>query len=106
MVAVAGTAEAAVPGPRRRPRRSSGSGCEVEAAVAEAGGRKEEGGRGRSLLALLLTGCPAGVEGARHKAGLESGGGGGLLMGWSAASKNGVREMWTVGGYMGGAESE
>lgn len=34
-VAVAGVA--VVLGPRSRPRQSSGSGCEVEAAVAEAG---------------------------------------------------------------------
>lgn len=57
-----------VPGPRSRPHQSSGSGCEAEA--AEAGGRKEGGGRVRSLLAWL-TGCPAGAVGARRRAGLE-----------------------------------
>lgn len=76
-VAVAGTVEVAavVPGPRSRPHQSSGSGCEVEAVVAEAGGRREGEGRGRSLLARLLTDCPAGAEGARCRAGLDPGGG-------------------------------
>lgn len=74
-VAVAGVAEVAVVlGPHSRPRQSSGSGCEVEAAVAEAGGRREGEGRGRSLLARLLTDCPAGAEGARRRAGLDPGG--------------------------------
>lgn len=80
----AGMVEAGGPGPRRRPRRSSGSGCEVEAVVAEAVGRKEEGGRGRSLLALLLMDCPVRVEGAQRRAGLDSSGCGG----------EGVGAMW------------
>ncbi len=78
--AEAGMEEVGVPGPRSRPRRSSDSGCEVEAAVAEAGGRKEGEGRGRSLLARLLTGCP-GAEGARRRAGLEPGRGVGEVVG-------------------------
>lgn len=64
--AAAGTA--ALPGPRSRPRRSSGSGCGAEAAVAAAGERREGEDRGRSLLAQLPKGCPAGAAGARHRA--------------------------------------
>lgn len=69
-VAAAGMEEVEGPGPRSRPHQSSGSGCEAEAVVAEAEGRKEGGGRVRSLLAWL-TGCPAGAVGARRRAGLE-----------------------------------
>lgn len=69
--AAAGTA--APPGPRSRPRRSSDSGCGVEAAVAVAGERREGGDRGRSLLAQLPKGCPAGAAGARHRAEPEPG---------------------------------
>lgn len=71
---VAGMVEAMAPGPRSRPHQSSGSGCEVEAVAVEAGGRTEGEGRSRSLLAQLLMGCPAGAEGARCRAGPESGG--------------------------------
>lgn len=73
--AVAGMEEVEVPGPRSRPLQSSGSGCEVEAAAAEAGGRKEGEGTGRSLLARLLTGCPAGAVGAQRRAVVEPSGG-------------------------------
>lgn len=69
--AEAGTA--ALPGPRSRPRRSSGSGCGVEAAAAAAGERREGADRGRSLLARLPKGCPAGAAGARHRAEPEPG---------------------------------
>lgn len=69
--AAAGTA--ALPGPRSRPRRSSGSGCGAEAAVAAAGERREGVDRGRSLLAQLPKGCPAGAAGARHRAEPEPG---------------------------------
>lgn len=72
-VAVAGRVEAVVLGRHSRVRQSSDSGCEVEAVAAGAGERKEEGGIGRSLLAWLLMGCPAGVEGAQRRAGLDSG---------------------------------
>lgn len=63
------------PVPRSRSHRSSGSDCEVEAVTAEAGGRREGEGRGRSLLARLLTGSPAVAGGAQHRVGLEPGGG-------------------------------
>lgn len=46
----------------------------MAAAAAEAGGRREGAGRGRSPLARLLTGCPAGT---RRRTGLEPGGGAG-----------------------------
>lgn len=72
-VAVAWTGEAEGLGPRSRRRRSSGSGCEAGAAAAVAGGRKEGEDRGRSLLAPLLMGCPAGAVGARCRAELEPG---------------------------------
>lgn len=69
--AAAGTA--ALPGPRSRPRQSSDSGCGVEAAVAVAGERREEEDRGRSLLAQLPRGYPAGAAGPRHRAEPEPG---------------------------------
>lgn len=78
-VAVAGTVRGAVPGPRNRHLQSSDSGCAAEAAVAEAGGRKEGQDSGRSLLAWLLMDCPAGVEGAQCRAGVETGQGSGGL---------------------------
>lgn len=74
-VAAAEKGEAEVPVLRSRSHRSSGSDCEVEAVMAEAGGRKEGEGRGRSLLARLLTGSPAVAVGVQHRAGLEPGGG-------------------------------
>lgn len=64
--AAAGTSE--VPGPHNRPHQSSDSGCEAEAAAAAAGERREGEDRGRSLLAQLPKGCPAGAAGARHRA--------------------------------------
>lgn len=67
--------EVGVPVHRSSSHRSSGSDCEAEAVTAEAGGRKEGEGRGRSLLAQLLTGSPAVAGGAQHRAGLEPGGG-------------------------------
>lgn len=97
---VAGTVEAMGPGPRSRPRRSSGSGCEVEAVAVEAGGRKEGEGRSRSLLAQLLTGCPAGAEGARCRAGPESSGRNDRCGGKGARcskERQKVKEMWVAG---------
>lgn len=66
--AAAGTE--ALPGPRSRPRRSSDSGCGAEAAAGE---RREGEDRGRSLLAQLPKGCPAGAAGAPHRAEPEPG---------------------------------
>lgn len=74
-VAVAGMEEVEVPAPHSRRHRSSDSGCEVEAVAAEAGGRREGEDRGRSLLARLLTGCPAVAVGEQHRVGPEPGGG-------------------------------
>lgn len=69
--AAAGTAE--VPGRRSRPHQSSDSGCEAEAAEVAAGERRVGEDRGRSLLAQLPRGCPAGAAGARHRAESEPG---------------------------------
>lgn len=103
--AAAGTV--GVPGPRSRPLRSSGSGCGAEAAAAEAGERREGGDRGRSLLAQLPKGCPAGAAGARHRAGPEPGWKGASGCGRDEAkqarrgcqmSKEGKRDKKTRGG--------
>lgn len=72
-VAVAVMVEAGVLGRRSRLRQSCDSGCEVEAVAAGAGERKAEGGKGRSLLAWLLMGYLAGVEGEQRRAALGSG---------------------------------
>ena len=69
----AGEAEVVVPGPHSRLHQSSGSGCEVEAVAAAAGGMKGGEGRGRSLLTRLLMDCPAVAEGVQRRAGLDSG---------------------------------
>lgn len=93
----AAAVQAAVLDRRSRSRRSSDSGCEVEAVVAAAGGMREEGGRGRSLLAWLLTGCPAGAEGAQRRAGLDSGGAEGFGCGkWGKCRRRGQsRRSWS-----------
>lgn len=93
----AAAVQAAVLDRRSRSRRSSDSGCEVEAVVAAAGGMREEGGRGRSLLAWLLTGCPAGAEGAQRRAGLDSGRAEGFGCGkWGKCRRRGQsRRSWS-----------
>lgn len=80
-----------LPGPRSRPPRSSDSGCGAEAAGAAAGERKEGEDRGRSLLAQLPKGCPAGAAGAPHRVELEPGRRGAVGGTRSSGQERGVR---------------
>lgn len=98
-----------LPGPHSRPPRSSDSGCGAEAAGAAAGERKEGEDRGRSLLAQLPKGCPAGAAGAPHRAEPEPGrqGGGDQVEGARTGhqiSKEGGGTVIKEGGKMAGGE--